>query len=87
MCLPQMYLITQVSVLKNVRVCSAAASLELMGLVIVILIGFCAGISSPTLSGFQERRLCPKPDTKTNIFSTTIMIIAETFCPEISRFD
>lgn len=31
MCLPQMYLITQVSVLKNVRVCSAVASLELIG--------------------------------------------------------
>lgn len=56
-----------------------------LGLVILILIGFCAGIWSSTLSGFQERRLRPKPDTKTNIFSTTIMIITETFCHEITN--
>lgn len=30
------------------------------------------------MKGFQEGRLRPKPDIKTNIFSTTIMIIAET---------
>lgn len=60
---------------------------ELITPVILILIGFCVGISSPTLSGFQERRLCSKPDTKTNKFSTTIIIIAETFCRKISKSD
>lgn len=83
-----MYLITQVSVLKNVRVCSAVASSGLIGAChLHINWVLCRNLESYLEWLSRERRLCPEADAKTNIFSTTIMIIAETFCREISKSD
>lgn len=78
-----MCLITQVSVLKHVSVRSAVASLERVGAChLNINWVLCRNLKSCVRVALEREDYAPKPDTKTNIFSTTIRVMAESFCAE-----